>query len=246
MVRTEPEDDYDRKLLHDVQEHGWHLIGIDDEDSSPAYVFSIGMFHTLGHPEICMFGLSQTATMGQIINGIGDLVRDGQHFKDGDESGDVLDGFQCAFRSVDPQVYQEFFGYARWFYEGDDFPMLQCVWPDREHRYPWDAEYEAQSQPVMATHRAWPFCESKSLGVYATKYVVEDGHEVLRVSHDVDGDWQFLCGKTTDSADARLVCLEEIVERHPSVLPLADLPIGWHAEREAADQPWVRGKNDPD
>jgi len=78
MVRTTPEDDYDRKLLHDVKEHGWHLVGIDDEDEGPAYVFSVGIFHTLGHPEICMFGLSSTQTMGEIINGIGDLIKSGQ------------------------------------------------------------------------------------------------------------------------------------------------------------------------
>ena len=53
MVRTKPEDDYDRKLLADIKSHGWHLIGIDDDDEGPAYVFSVGMFHTLGHPEIC-------------------------------------------------------------------------------------------------------------------------------------------------------------------------------------------------
>ena len=27
MVRTHAEDDYDRKLLADVQQHGWRLVG---------------------------------------------------------------------------------------------------------------------------------------------------------------------------------------------------------------------------
>ena len=154
MVRTTPEDDYDRKLLHDVKEHGWHLVGIDDEDEGPAYVFSVGIFHTLGHPEICMFGLSSTQTMGQIINGIGDLIKSGQSFDDWEASDEVLEDYSCMFRTVDPKLYREYFGYARWFYEGDDFPMLQCVWPDGDHNYPWDADYNAQSQPVMATEES--------------------------------------------------------------------------------------------
>ena len=30
MVRTAPDDDSDRKLLADVESHGWHLVGIND------------------------------------------------------------------------------------------------------------------------------------------------------------------------------------------------------------------------
>jgi hypothetical protein len=244
VVRTKPEDDSDRKLLADVERHGWHLVGIDDDDEGPAYVFSVGMFHTLGHPEICMFGLSSTKTMGQIINGIGDLIRSGQSFDDWEESDEVLDGYSCMFRTVAPKLYREFFGYARWFYEGDNFPMLQCVWPDGNHNYPWDAEYGAQTQPVLATKREWPFDEAKNLGVFTTKQVIEEGYPILLVTHDDEGDWQFLCGTTNDTEDARLVCLKEIVENHPSVVELADLPMGWQAQRDAADQPWERSEMD--
>ncbi len=244
MVRTTPDDDYDRKLLSDVERHGWHIVGIDDDDEGPAYVFSVGMFHTLGHPEICMFGLSSTKTMGQIINGIGDLIKSGQSFDDWEESDEVLEGYSCMFRTVTPKLYREYFGYARWFYEGDDFPMLQCVWPDGDHNYPWDAEYNAQTQSVMATKRAWPFNEAKNLGVFTTIRVIEDGYPILLVTHDEDGDWQFLCGTTNHSEDARLVCLKDIVEAHPSVAELADLPMGWQAKRDGPDKPWECSESD--
>ena len=69
------------------------MVGIDDDPGGPAYVFSVGMFHTLGHPEICIFGLSSTKTMSQIINGIGDLIKSGQSFQDWHESEDVLDEY---------------------------------------------------------------------------------------------------------------------------------------------------------
>jgi hypothetical protein len=154
----------------------------------------------------------------------------------------VLNDFDC--RSL-PSVFirnREFFGYARWFYEGDSFPMLQCVWPDGNHNYPWDAEYGAQTQPVLATKSEWSFDEAKNLGVFTTKPVIEQGHSILLVTHDDQGDWQFLCGTTNDTKDARLVCLKEIVENHPSVIELADLPTGWQAQRNAADQPWERSE----
>ena len=244
MVRTTPEDDYDRKLLSDVEGHGLHLVGIDDEDEGPAYVFSVGIFHTLDHPEICLFGLNSTRTMGQIINGIGNLIKSGQSFDDWEESDDVLDGYSCMFRTVDPKLYREYFGYARWFYEGDDFPMLQCVWPDGDHSFPWDADYNAQSQPIMATKKVWPFNEQKNLGVFTTNRVIEKGYPILLVSHDEEGDWQFLCGTTNDSENARLVCLKEIVEAHPSVAVLVDLPMGWQAKRGGPDKPWQRSESD--
>lgn len=244
MVRTKPDDEYDRKLLADVNDYGWHLIGIDDPDSDPAYVFSVGMFHTLGHPEICMFGLNQTQVMGQIINGIGELIRSGQQFEDRSESTDVLDGFPCMFRSVDRSLYREFFGYARWFYEGDEFPILQCVWPDKRGQYPWDSDSVTQVQPVMATYREWPFLEPKNTGVFTTTPVIEGQLPILHVSHDQDGDWQFLCGTTQRTEDAKLVCLSEMIEMHPSLAELATLPAGWYAERSTIDDPWTRAQID--
>lgn len=241
MVRTKPDDDSDRKLLADIESHGWHLVGIDDNEG-PAYVFSVGMFHSLGHPEICIFGLSSTETMSQIINSIGDLIRTGQTMDDCHESGDILDGYSCMFRSVDPSLYREYFGYDLWYYEGPDFPMLQCVWPDSNHNYPWDAGFTAQTQPVLATKTAWPFKEAKNLGVLTTNRVIEDGYPILLVTHDEDGDWQFLCGTTSKPKHGRLVCLNTIVEDHPSVAELADLPVGWRAERDGPDMPWQRVK----
>ena len=245
MVRTKPEDDSDRKLLADIENFGWHLVGIEDDPDGPGYVFSVGIYHTLGQPEVCIFGLSSTSTMGQIINHIGDLMRDGKRFDDWHESDEVLDGFSCMFRRVDKSLYREDFGYARWFYEGDDFPMLQCIWPDRNHRYPWDREYDAQmvaSQPVLAQKDAWPFQEGKNRAVFTTRFVIEEGHPILLVSHDKDDDWQFLCGTTNDTADGRLVCLGSIVETHPSVVELADLPAGWQASRNTPGEPWRRKK----
>lgn len=244
MVRTTPDDDHDRRLLADVERHGWHLVGIDEDDEGPAYVFSVGMFHTLGHPEICMFGLSTTKTMGQIINGIGDLIRSGQTFEDWQESEDVLDEYSCMFRNVAANLYREYFGYALWFYEGPDFPMLQCVWPDVNHNYPWDAEFNAQSQPILASASPWPFKEAKNLGVFTTRQVIEEGYPILLVAHDDDGDWQFLCGTSNDTEDGRLVSLHCIVESHPSVAELADLPMGWQAFRDAPDTPWQRIETD--
>ena len=247
MVRTKPDDDYDRKLLADIEQHGWHLVGIPDEPNGPAYVFSVGIYHTLGHPEICIFGLSDTNTMGQIVNLIGDEVKAGKQFEDWHESDDILDGYSCIFRNVDKSLYRENFGYGLWYYEGPDFPMLQCVWPDKSQRFPWESDFDAQmieSQPVLAKKRAWLFDEAKNRGVFTTHRVLEEGYPILMITHDHDGDWQFLCGTTNATEDARVVSLANIAESHPSILEIADLPMGWRAERDDPNSPWRRMKND--
>jgi hypothetical protein len=52
--------------------------------------------------------------------------------------------------------------------------------------------------------------------------------------------WQFLCGATNETEDARIVGLRSIRELDPSVAELADLPLGWRAWRSAPGELWHR------
>jgi hypothetical protein len=142
----EPADEHDRKLLADVERHGWHVVGVEEDEEGPAFAYSIGLYHSFGHPEVILLGLP-VRVMHRIINVIGEEVRRGERFEHLDESGEVLEGYNVAFRTVERRHYREYFGYARWFYRGDGFPALQCVWPDSEHRYPWHPEFNATLAP---------------------------------------------------------------------------------------------------
>jgi hypothetical protein len=71
------------------------------------------------------------------------------------ENGDffsVLEGYDVVFRSVFMNHYRQYLGYALWYYNGFNFPVLQCVWPDRYARFPWDNEFPEAirwRQPVL-------------------------------------------------------------------------------------------------
>ncbi len=82
---------------------------------------------------------------------------------------------------------------------------------------------------------------------YTCAHVLDKGRPILRVSHDDDdGAWQFLCGSLhEDAAEGRIVCLACMVERDPTLQALADLPLGWGADRERADATWQRSANPP-
>ena len=68
---------------------------------------------------------------------------------------------RCHFRAVHPANYPSFLGYAGWYYGGGGFPALQCVWPDPEGLFPWEAGFAAPlraqqpdlGQPLAAAPR---------------------------------------------------------------------------------------------
>ena len=87
----------------------------------------------------------------------------------------------------------------------------------------------------------WPFTDPKNLAVITIARIVDGQQPILYVSHDADdGGWQFLDGGTVSEEDARVVSLQEMIKRDSTLRELADLPLGWKAEREAVGKPWRR------
>lgn len=86
----------------------------------------------------------------------------------------------------------------------------------------------------------WPFSEPENVAAISTVQVFRRGFPILRVTHDADGDWQILCGTTSDSEDGIVVCLGCAYQHDKSIGELADLPPGWFAWRESVESPWLR------
>ena len=90
----------------------------------------------------------------------------------------------------------------------------------------------------------WQFEQPENVAVITLRQIVDGEEPILHVTHDSDdGGWQFLGWENAREEDAKVVALRTIVRLDPSVQELADLPLGWHAWRRAADQPWQRGRN---
>jgi hypothetical protein len=92
----------------------------------------------------------------------------------------------------------------------------------------------------------WPFAEPTNAAAFATTRVVYDDLPVLVVSHDEDGEWQFLCGTTTESSDCVIVCLGCAYERDLMLAGVADLPPGWQAQRSHIGALWERYPSTPE
>ena len=95
----------------------------------------------------------------------------------------------------------------------------------------------------MAFQNQWPFADPRNVAVITLKAIVKGGKPILLVTRDTDdGAWQFLDGGTVSEENAPIVSLEEITRIDPSVMALADLPLGWYADRSAANEPWQCGR----
>lgn len=86
----------------------------------------------------------------------------------------------------------------------------------------------------------WPFDDPENVAAICCRHVL-NGSEILHVTHDEDdGCWQILCGDSHVQEDAKVVCLGCMVKRDETLLELADLPLGWCADRDNRDSPWER------
>lgn len=141
----------DQKLLSDIASTGWHIIHITEDETGPGWSFTVGLYHTFKHPEIVITGYNQELTQ-VLLNNFGYDIKDGKTFVHGEDYNDILDDVKCRMLEVKKEHYHEHFGYAKWFYKSEDFPVLQCVCPTVQGVFPWDEgapEGFVKFQPVL-------------------------------------------------------------------------------------------------
>ena len=132
--------DADRKLLSDIQDHGWHVVKVLGE--FPEWAFTVGLHQTHKHPEIVLFGLPPDL-MHHMLNEIGSDIAGGQSLETGKRYDSYLENVDVAFQPVHNNWYNPLLGFARWYYGGSDFPVFQCCWPDMDNNLPWDDNFNS-------------------------------------------------------------------------------------------------------
>jgi len=152
MIMADSEiNSVDQKLLDDVEKYGLHILHILGDEEHPPFSYSIGLFKTFNHPEIIIIGLKQQLSH-IIINNIAEDIKNGIAYEPFSWSEDILDNYKCLFIPVDKSNYREYVGYDRWYYNGDDFSLLQCIYPTTKGIYPWEETWPdniKQLQPLL-------------------------------------------------------------------------------------------------
>ncbi len=143
----------DQKFLSNIEAFGWNVTKVfkNEGEMGPDWAYSTGLFSSYQHPEIAIFGLA-LEVMQKIVNNVGHEVKSGTKFQPGTEYREIFARCGCLFRPVLSRYYRDHFGFAIWFYEQDPFPVLQCFWPDKQGKFPWEngcSESARRAQPLL-------------------------------------------------------------------------------------------------
>jgi hypothetical protein len=231
----------DDKLLEDIKQYGWAVMLIEATDYLPSVAYTVGLWKKYHHPELIAFGLS-TKTLHSILNIGGELVKSGNVLATGFDYDDFIDGSKAQLIQVDNRNIRDYFGYAIWFNETNDFPALQIVWTDRNNNFPWNNNFEEEfiyRQPLLDRNADFKYREAKDLAIFTTRQWLENRKPILRVVHDEDGEWQFLTGEQIPE-DAKIVALEQMTLSDPTLNDVFNLDYGEAAERNFIGDNWVR------
>jgi hypothetical protein len=242
-------DAREAKALDDIERHGCHVVLVREDGDLPPFAYSVGIQRTTGAPEIVVLGLAQELAHW-LVNEAHRRQAAGERFAEGAEQQDFLGGgFAVRFHRVAREHYREHFGWNRWLYGGDDFEVLQLVYPSTQGVWPCDpaapAAFRAR-QPLLfacgcppAHHELESLARADHRRAYVCEHVFTGASAVLYVVRDEEGDWQLLCGESNHDRP-RLVGLGHLIERDETLRQVLDLAPGETAERVSAGAAWRR------
>ena len=141
-----------------IETSGWALEPVspraDTDPPTPAYAYTVGVPALVGFPDIAVFGLKPAAANG-LIGLVVDACRGGTEIPLGVELIGLLDNeLRCMFAPIDTLESGSFFGTAAAWYRGEDFQMVQMIYPDRNGFMPYETGFEQRmrlAQPVIGT-----------------------------------------------------------------------------------------------
>ncbi|MBO7922585.1 DUF4262 domain-containing protein [Alteromonas sp. K632G] len=144
-------DEQDKKALDNIDKYGCHVLNIMEGDGEPCFTYSIGIEKSQGKPDLVIQGLKRELAHN-IVNDYKDRLLSGETFEPGKYYSDFIGGLDVCFIEVAKSHYKEYFGWGLWLNNGDNFRMLQLVWPTTEGVWPWHegkSEYYQWAQPLL-------------------------------------------------------------------------------------------------
>jgi hypothetical protein len=253
------------EAIHTIEEFGCQVVSVSSDAVAPSFTYTAGVYDTCAKPELITVGLPADVAHSA-LNAAVELMKNGIDLTIGRHK-DLVGDVDVEFRHVDPKWLHHVMLRTDWFYEGADVPVLQLIYPDLENRFQDedDSFNEFFAQPILdgeiedgtlaydfwASHdRAsslyrWKFSDGPHTSAYLSGTVNDQTEPVTYVSHDLEGDWQFLGDKMSEGGEPVLSCLHHPIDNDRSLEELHDLPLNWYATRENPTAPWERFEHPP-
>jgi hypothetical protein len=254
----------DLRIVTNIETFGCEVIQVKSSATSPTWSYTVGVYDTCGKPEVIGVGLKERTALF-LLNEAARRLREGADLALG-RHRDLIAGVECEFRPVDQKWVKHLMGWATWYNGDADFPVLQAVYPDRDNRFPEDAGFDEYfKQPLLQSGTTmtsvendfwastdpksslfnWKFPDPPHTRVFLSEAVHSGGEPITYVSHDIeDGAWQFLGDSMSGDREPVITCFHHPVDEDPSLNELADLPLGWWAERTRPGESWIRRQHE--
>lgn len=147
----EPEDALDVKLLSDISNVGYQIVGIsaDGDMEKLEYAFTVGCYFSFGIPEVVLHGM-RWASARSLIAAYVDWGKTRPVAPSPCITEDLAN-FPLLLREVDLSWYRPLLGYGIWFYRdlGFPFPCLQIAWPDQNGNFDHEKEFDARYRTIQ-------------------------------------------------------------------------------------------------
>lgn len=233
-------EDLLKQTKSNIDKFGLQVIMVPPTNYSHSFAYSIGLTKTYSHPEIICFGLP--GDLGyEIINDLAEIVKNGEQIETGKVYTEIFKNSKATFLKVDKRNLQDYFEASLNYYENEVFEAFQLIWADRNDKFPWKKNFEEDflyTQPLLDRNVDFKFNEPKNLTTFTTRQWLEENKPILRVVHDMYGDWQFLTGDQF-SDDIKIVALEELIKKDKTLNEVFDLQYGEEAERKTIGGEWT-------
>jgi hypothetical protein len=144
-------DEKDKKALSDIEEFGCHVINVMEGEGEPQFTYSIGINQQQNKADLIVVGL-KCELAHSIVNNYKDRLLSGESFEVGKFYADFLGHFDVCFVEVDKSHFEEYLGWGLWLNKGNDFKVLQLIWPTTDGQWPWDtdrSDFYQWAQPVL-------------------------------------------------------------------------------------------------
>lgn len=87
---------------------------------------------------------------------------------------------------------------------------------------------------------AWKFDQAPNVACITCQSVIAGAPVLVATHYEDDHSWAFLDGNPSDMATALVVAMSEVLDRHPGLDEIANLPPGWSATRIGPSEPWSK------
>jgi hypothetical protein len=136
-----------QQIAQQISKYRGMVFNIVDK-SLPPFSYTVGLQESFNYAEIIISGLEKEDAHA-ILNDIGNGIAEGIQREENVLYDDILDDRPCYFKTVLPEMYEEYLGRAVLYYENSSFPVLQCVWPDQDRQFPDDKGYDIPDQEIL-------------------------------------------------------------------------------------------------